>query len=287
MLAIFNKEFRGYFTTASGYIFMAVFLIISGLFFSLTNLLQSSSYFSSVLQSSTFVFLILVPIITMRSLAEETHQKTDQLLLTSPVSLPGIVLGKYFASVALFWLTLIVTGLYPLILRMFGSIDAWEILGNYIGFALLGASFIAIGIFISSLTENQVAAAVGTFGALLSIWLIDWIQQSLPTTRISGIIFAIILVLIISILVYFATLNIYAAIITALSGGVVMAIVYLINKTLYEGFTSRFLGWFSLLKRYEGFSMGMLDVSSIIYYITFSAAFVFLAIRMIDKRRWS
>lgn len=287
MLAIFNKEFRGYFTTASGYIFMAVFLIISGLFFSLTNLLQSSSYFSSVLQSSTFVFLILVPIITMRSLAEETHQKTDQLLLTSPVSLPGIVLGKYFASVALFWLTLIVTGLYPLILRMFGSIDAWEILGNYIGFALLGASFIAIGIFISSLTENQVAAAVGTFGALLSIWLIDWIQQSLPTTRISGIIFAVILVLIISILVYFATLNIYAAIITALSGGVVMAIVYLINKTLYEGFTSRFLGWFSLLKRYEGFSMGMLDVSSIIYYITFSAAFVFLAIRMIDKRRWS
>lgn len=287
MIAIFNREFKSYFTSVTGFIFMSVFLFISGLFFALTDLIPASGEYNSVLQSITFIFLFLVPILTMRSIAEETHQKTDQLLLTSPLTLPQIVLGKYFAAVALFFVTLLITCLYPLILSMFGSIQGWEIVGNYVGFALMGSAFIAVGLFISSLTESQVASAVGTFGALLFIWLIDWLQQGLPTSLTAGIVFAAIIVATISLIIYYTTRNVYAGIITALAGAIAIIIVYFSKKTLFEGFTARFLGWFSLLKRFDTFSMGILDVSSIVYFITFSAAFVFLTIRVIDKRRWS
>jgi hypothetical protein len=289
MLTIFNKEFKSYFTSATGYVFMTVFLLISGIFFALSNLLttQPTPYYNNVLSSITFVFLILVPILTMRTISEETHQKTDQLLLTVPISLSDIVLGKYFAAVALFLLTLLITGLYPFMLSLFGAIAFWEILGGYIGFALFGSALIAIGVFISSLTESLVAAAVGTFGALLFIWVIDWVQQGLPTTLLSGVIFAILLLAILCSIIYFSTKNIYICAGTLAAGGIAVAAVYLAKKELFEGFTSRFFGWFSLLSRYDKFSMGMLDVSSIVYYITFSAALVFLTIRVIDKRRWS
>lgn len=287
MIAVFNKEFRSYFTSATGYIFMAVFLLISGIFFALVNLLPASTYFNGVLANMVFVFLLLVPIITMRLLAEETHQKTDQLLYTSPLKLSQIILGKYFAAVALFLVTLLITCFYPLLMSMFGEIALWEIVGNYIGFALMGASFISVGLFISSLTESQVASAVGTFGALLVIYILEWLREGLPTTITSGVVFAILLALALGVIVYYTTRNFYAGGIVAVLGGIAIVVVYLTKKELFEGFTSKVLGWFSLLKRYDDFAMGLLDVSSLIYYITFSAAFVYLAIRMIDKRRWS
>lgn len=287
MRAILSREFKAYFNTASGFIFMAVFLFISGIFFALTNLFTGDGYYNPVLQSTSFIFLILVPMITMKTLAEEKHQKIDQLLLTSPVSLTEIVLGKYFAAVGLFLVTLLITCIYPIILGAFGAIAVWEIIGSYIGFALLGACFIAIGIFVSSLTENQVTSAVATFGALLLIWMIDWMQQSLPTTQTAGIVFAVLIIIIISIIAHYAAKNIYFSAAVLVLGGIAMAAVYLMNKTLYEGFTAKFLGWFSLTTRFQNFTMGILDVSTIIYYVTFSAVFLFLTIRVLDKRRWS
>lgn len=289
MRAIFNRELKSYFTSATGYIFMAVFLIISGIFFVLSDILveQPTTYYSPVLSNITFVFLILVPIITMRTLSEESHQKTDQLLFTSPVSLAEIILGKYLAAVVLFIITLLITCLFPLILSIFGSVSVWEIIGGYVGFALFGCSLIAIGIFISSLTESQIASAIGTFGALLFIWVIDWIQQGLPSTMSSGIVFAALLAVLLAVVIYYSTKNIYITSGVSILEVASIVIIYFVNKTLYEGFISKFLGWFSLPQRYDEFSMGMLNVSSIVYYISFSAAFIFLTIRMIEKRRWS
>lgn len=287
MRAIFNKEFRSYFITPTGYIFMVVFLLISGLFFALTNLLSGSPYYGDVLQSTMFIFLILVPILTMRTLAEETHQKTDQLLYTSPIKLSKIVVGKYFAAVALFGITLLITCLFPLLLSMYSNISVWEIVGNYIGFALMGAAFISVGLFISSLTESQVASAVGTLGALLVLYILDWLRQALPTDQTSGMIFAGIIAVLLGVIVYQTTKNMYAGGLMALLGVIAIVVVYFVKKELFEGFTAIVLGWFSLLNRYDNFSLGLLDVSSIIYYISFSAAFVYLTIRIIDKRRWS
>jgi ABC-2 type transport system permease protein len=287
MLAILSKELRSYFYSATGYVFMGIFLLISGLFFANYNLIPASPQYGNVLSSSIFVFLMLVPVITMKLLAEERNQKTDQLLITSPLSVTEIVVGKYLASVALFFITLCITFLYPAILAHYGTITIGEIMASYIGFALMGASFISIGIFISSLTENQVIAAVATLGLLIFVWIADMVQQGLPSGKNAGIIFAAILVLGVALVIYFVTRNVFMAGLEVIIGAVIITIILIKKSVLFEGFVPRFFGWFSLIKRYDSFSMGILDVSAIVYYITFSIAFVYFAICMIEKRRWS
>jgi ABC-2 type transport system permease protein len=287
MPAVYKKEFKSYFNSPVGYVFMAVFLIISGIFFALTDIFQGSGYFSPVLDNITFLFLILVPVLTMRILSEERNQKTDQLLLTSPLKLHEIVIGKYLAAVSIFLITLSITIIYPVILSFFGSISVMEIIGYYIGFSLMGSSFIALGVFISSLTDNQITAAMGTFGALLFIWFLDWMQQNMPTSAMLGLVFLIILIIAAALIIYNAAKNIYLSEIIGIIGTAAAIITYFIKKTLFEGLITKILAWISLLKRYDDFTLGLLDLSSIVFYITFSAAFVFLTVRMLDRRRWN
>jgi ABC-2 type transport system permease protein len=287
MLAVFSKEFKAYFNSATGYVFMGVFLLICGIFFANYNLVPASPLYSNVLSSMTFIFLILVPVITMRLLAEEKHNKTDQLLLTSPLSIGEIVVGKYLASVALFFLTLMITFLFPFILSWYGSIPAGEIAAVYIGFALLGAAFISVGIFVSSLTENQVVSAVASFGVLLFIWIIDWIQLGFPVSSNAGLIFAGIILASIVMIFYMSTKNIIISAFGLLIGAIAVLVIFLKKPVLFEGFIPKFFGWFSLLSRFNNFGMGIVDLSSIVYYVTFTAAFIYLTVRIIEKRRWS
>ena len=282
MLTIFNKELRSYFHSAVGYIFMVVFLLISGLFFTLYNLVPGSGYYNDVIFNMTFVFLFLVPILTMKMISNETREKTDQLLLTSPLRIWEIVIGKFLAAVALFVITVAITFIYPIILGKFGEIAVGETIGGYLGFILMGACFIAVGLFISSLTDNLVTAGVGTFGALFFIWIIDWVKSGLPTSIISGI-----LVLIICLLIFSSMKNIYLSMGIGIIGAISVIAVYLINKSLFEGFIVKFFGWFSLLQRFEPFNIGMLSVSSMVYYVTFSSALLYLTVCMLDKRRWN
>lgn len=288
MIAVYKRELRAYFTSSIGYIFMGFFLLLSGFFFAMTNLFPSNPNYTAVLGSITFIFLIVVPILTMRLMPDDKRQRTDQLLLTSPLSLAGIVLGKYFAAVTVFLMTLLVTVLYPIILSFFGNIAVWEIMGGYIGFMLLGSAFIAIGLFVSSLTENQVVAAVITFSALLFMWIIDWISQGLPTDITSGLIFAAILALGAGVFVYFNTRNIYIGVATSLLGGGAIGLTYFLgNKFFFEGFIVRIFDWFSLIKRYDEFQLGVLSLGPIVYYLSFIAAFVYLTMRVLEKKRWS
>ncbi len=287
MIAILKKEFRSYFSSPTGFVFMGFFLLLTGFFFVMTNVLQANPDYNSVLGSITFIFLIVVPVLTMRLISEETKQKTDQLLLTSPLSLTKMVLGKYFAAVGVFLLTLLVTALYPVLLSLFGSVAVWEILGGYIGFFLLGSSFIAVGLFVSSLTDNQVVAAIVTFVSLLVMWLIDWIQQGIPADRISGIVFAGLLALGAGVFVYFTTRTIFVSIGVFVIGAGIVTGLYFLNPNVFDGLIIRVLDWFSLLERYSDFAMGVLRVSPIVYYITFCTIFIFLTIRVIEKRRWS
>lgn len=288
MLAVYKRELRAYFTSSTGFIFMGFFLLLSGFFYSMTNIFGASPDYNSVLGNITFIFLIVVPILTMRLMPDDKRQRTDQLLYTSPLSISGIVLGKYLAAVTVFFLTLLVTCLYPVIMSFFGDIAVWEIVGGYIGFLLLGSSFISIGLFVSSLTDNQVIAAVVTFSSLLFVWLIDWIAQGLPTDKVSGIVFASILALAAGAFVYYNTKNIYVGVATTLVGAaVIVATYFLADRYFFDGFIVRVFEWFSLLKRYEEFQMGVLSLAPIVYYITFSAAFNFMTIRVIEKRRWS
>ncbi|NNU76862.1 ABC transporter permease [Clostridium estertheticum] len=287
MLAVFLKELRSYFTSAIGYIFIGTFLLITGIFFTMYNLLAASPTYNNTLQSLITIFLFIIPILTMKIISEETKTKTDQLLFTSPLKIRDIILGKYFAAVAIFTISLLITVLYPLILSMFGTVSPSEIFTGYIGMFLLGATLISIGLFVSSLTENQVTSAVISFGVLLFIFLIDSIEQALPITRISSIIFVLVMVGIFAFGVYFSTKNIYAASGTAVAGIIITIGIYLSKKELFDGMIQKVFQWFSLIKRYDLFSQGILSLNSVVYYLSFIVAFVFLTIRMVDKRRWS
>jgi len=287
MLAIFLKEFRSYFTSAIGYIFMATFLLITGIFFVMYNLVSASPAYNSTLQSLIIIFLFIIPILTMKIISEETKTKTDQLLFTSPLKITDIIVGKYLAAVSIFTISLLITVLYPMILSMFGTVSVSEVFTGYIGMFLLGATLISIGLFVSSLTENQVTSAVVSFGVLLFIFLLDNIQQALPSTRTSSVIFVLIIIVIFAVFVYFSTKNIYATAITVIVGLIITLSIYLVKKEAFDGLLQKVFEWFSLIKRYNLFSQGILSLNSVVYYLSFIVAFVFLTIRIVDKRRWS
>ena len=234
MIAIFKRELKSYFYSPIGYIFIGFFLLISGYFFATSNLFRMVSDIKLVFGNLSIVFLFLVPILTMRLLSDERRTKTDQLLLTSPVSLIDIVVGKYLAALAVYFISLLATGVYSIILFIYSKPALGEVLGVYVGFFLLGSAFIAIGLFVSSLTESQVTSAVASFGILLLLWVIDWI------------------------------------------------VPYIQNQ-----FISKVIKWFSVLDRFQDFAMGILNLTHIVYYISFAVAFIFLTIRIMEKRRWS
>ncbi|MEZ0537002.1 ABC transporter permease [Caldicellulosiruptoraceae bacterium PP1] len=287
MLAVLKKELKLYFSTTTGYIFMGFFLLLSGFFFAVSNVLSASPQYSSTLGSITFIFLIAVPILTMRLITEEAKQKTDQLLLTSPLTLSGIVVGKFLAAVIVFFITLLITCLFPILLSFYGTIALWETVGAYVGFFFLGCSFIAVGLFISSLTENQFVAAVSTFSALLLVWVMDWVKSVLPTDKLAGFIFVLAIVVGIAVWLFFTIRNIFVSVGLGLIGIAVSVFAYFKYSSFYERIIVRFIDWFSLIKRYQEFSIGIFNLSSVVYYLTFCFAFIFLTIRVLEKRRWS
>lgn len=174
MKAIFMRELRAYFHTPIGYVFIGMFLLVSGYFFAISNLLPKSPELGTVLSNMMMMFIFLIPVLTMRLLSEERNSRTDQLLMTAPISVRDIVLGKFFAAAALYAITLLATLIYLFVIGVHGQPAYAKIFCNYLGFLLLGCSFISVGLFISSLTQNQSSAAIATFAAVLFLYVLDW-----------------------------------------------------------------------------------------------------------------
>ena len=173
MSAIFRRELGAFFTSGIAYVFLAVFYLLAGVFFYMYTLSPSTTDMSGMFSMLFAVIIFLIPILTMKSFSEEKKQKTEQGLLTAPVGLGGIVLGKYFATILMYIFGVSIVLIYALIISYFGSVDWGILFSNYLALILLGAAFIAIGMFISSLTENQVVAAVGGICSLLFLCLVD------------------------------------------------------------------------------------------------------------------
>ena len=171
MLAVFKRDLRSYFTSPLGYVFIAVFLIIANLFFYMYNILSQSSDMTNLFANLLFILSFLLPILTMRLFSEELRQKTDQLLLTAPVSIGKVVVGKYLACLAVFVIALLLTLTWPLVVTMYGHPALYTIVGNYAALFFAVAAFIAIGLFISALTESQLIAAVITFAVYLGLYI--------------------------------------------------------------------------------------------------------------------
>ena len=286
MLAIFKKELRSYFTSMIGYLFIGFFLAIVGVYFMAYNLQGGYANFEYVLNSMVFVFVILVPILTMRLLAEEKKQKTDQLLFTSPLSVNKIVVGKYLAVFAVFVSAMVITMFYPLILSKYGTVSFKLAYTGILGFILVGAAYLAIGLFLSALFESQAIAAVVTFVVLLITFIMQGIVGLLPTSNKAAWIIFSVIALLITVVIYFMINNVTVAI----SLGVVLeaacAIIYFTKPSLYDGLVVKVFDWFSVVDRFDNFMNGILDLTGIVYYISITVIFIFLTIQSLNKRRW-
>lgn len=288
MIHLLNKELKTYFYSGTGFIFMAIFLLLFGVYFTYLNILPiPNNNFIATLNNMLLIFILLVPILTMRSLADEMKTKTDQLLFTSPQSLPSIVVGKFFAAQLILLITLFITIGYAFILSLFGAISVAKIISAYIGFFFMGSSFIAMGIFISSTTKSVVSAGVISLGLFLFTWLLGVILPNLPVSSQSSLIFLIVTILLIGLLIYITLKNIFIPLIIAIGGLAIVVAFYLINSQLYVGLIPQILRWLALSVHFNDFNLGILNGHHLIYYLSITIVFIFLTVRVLEKKRWS
>lgn len=287
MLAVYKKELRGYLTSMVGYVFIAFVLLILGIYFTAYNLQYASPDFGATLSSVTFLFLVITPILTMRILAEEKKNRTDQLLLTAPISVWKVILGKYLSMVTIYAIPVVISAFYPLIMGRYGVISYPMAYVAVIGFFFLGCAQIAVGLFLSSVTESQVIAAVLTFGILFCSYMMDGIESFFSDTAISSMVAFLIIAVVVGIVVYQLTKNI---IFSSCVGGVLVigiAAVYFIKPTVFTGLIQKFLNLFAIANHFDNFVGGIFDVTGIIYMVSVVCIFVFLTVQCIQKHRWS
>ena len=202
MTAVYKRELRSYLTSMVGYLFIFFILLLTGIYFSAYQLGAAYPKFEYTLSALTFVFLISVPILTMRVLAEERKQKTDQLLLTAPVSVGQIVFGKYLALVTIFAIPMLIMCFYPLLMSKFGTVSFAGAYTGILGFFLLGCANLALGVFVSSLTESQVIAAVLTFVFLFAFYMMNGISSFFSEGALSTCITFGLLILAAALIIY-------------------------------------------------------------------------------------
>ena len=234
MRAITRKELRAYFSSPIGYVCVSVLLALYGYYFYQVLMLRSSSYIASVYSTMFIWSMMIIPIITMRCFSEEMRNKTDQALLTAPVGVTSIVAGKVLAAFLVFAIAM-VGSLIPVVIIGFFSSPSWALIfGNFFGSLLYGAAMIAVGVFISSLTQSQIVAAIGTFGISIILLVIDQLTSVISNTTVT-----------------------------------------------------KLIGWISFNTRYQPFTKGIFDVSSIVFFLSVIAVFIFLTARKLESRRWS
>lgn len=288
MRAIYKRELDSYFHSMIGYVFIAFFLAFTGVYFMAYNLNYGYPIFSYVLSSLVFILLIAIPVLTMKSFSEDRKSRTDQLLLTAPVSLGQIVMGKYLAMVTVYLIPSLVFCLYPLVIKM--QVNAY-LLTDYCGilmFFLMGCVFISIGMFLSSLTESQIIAAISSFGMLLVLYLWDGILGFLPSSALLNLIILLVLLSLVSVLVWHITGNLVIAGVLELFFLAAGIIVYAVDSSLYENLLPDVLGKLDLTAPLtDVVASSLLDTGSIILYLSVIGLFIFLTMQSIQKRRWS
>ena len=287
MKAVFKHELRQYFDSMTAYVFGAFLLLFIGIGSMLYNLQSAVSNFEFVLNFASIVFVVIVPVLTMRTLSEERKQKTDQLLYALPISTTQVILGKYAALLLVFLIPLCFVALYPLLFSQFGEVYLPTAYGSLFAFFLLGAALIAVGVFLSSLTDNQGLAAGLGIGAILlnyySVSLSEYVSSTAVGSLIAFAVLTVCLVLIIRALTRNDVL--------AISVGLVLLIglvgVYLLDRTALEGLLPSLMKTLSLFSRFTVFVNGVFDMTGVVYYLSVIVFFLFLAVQSMEKRRYN
>ncbi len=288
MLAIYKRELKSYFQSMIGPVFVAFLIAFTGIYFMAYNMTAGYPYFSYTLSGSLMVFIVGIPLITMRSFSEERKNKTDQMLLTAPVSLWKVVFGKYFAMMTVIAVPNIIFCIFPLIIKSQGTAYLTVDYLSILVFFLLGCAYAAIGMFLSALTESQIIAFISTFGILLVLYLWDGILSMLPSSSVSGLVGVLILLTVATFYIWRMTDNVI------LSGGIELVgliagiVVYVVKSEVYENLLSNLLGKLAIANVFTGItSNNIVDITGIALYLSLIAVFVFLTVQAIQKRRWS
>ena len=287
MKAVYKKEAKGYLTSMIGYVFIFFILLVYGIYFSYVNIDNAYPEIGYTLQYVLFIMLIGVPILTMRVIAEERRQKTDQLLLTSPLKIHQMIIGKYLALESVFLIPLAVICICPVILSRFGTVSMPMAYTAILGFFLLGSSQIAVGVFASSLTENQIIAAVICFVILFFTNVVEGISGFFSQTAFAS--FLVMLLIVLALCFWIQTLiknSLVTAVIAVLSEGAVI-ILYLVRSSLFRGLVQEILGIFDLTGHMDNFVNGILDLNGILYYLSVIGICLFLTVQSVQKRRWN
>ena len=287
MLAVYKKELRSYLTSMIGYVFIAFILLILGIYFIAYNLQYASPDFGAMLSAVTFLFLVITPVLTMRILSEEKKNKTDQLLLTSPVPVWKIILGKYLSMITIYLIPIVIAGCYPFIMGRYGTVSYTATYTAVFGFFLLGCAQIAVGLFLSSVTESQIIAAVITFGALFCSYVMDGISTFFSSTSTASFVAFLVISVLIALMVYQMTKDMILSSVLGIILIAVNIVLYIVKSSFYEGLIQKLLDLLAIANQFDNFVGGILDVSGLLYMLSVICIFVFLTIQSIQKRRWS
>ncbi len=288
MLAIYKRELKAYFQSMVGCVFVAFLVAFTGIYFTAYNLNAGYPYFSYTLSGSLIVFIVGIPLVSMRSFAEERRNKTDQMLLTAPVSLTKVVLGKYFAMVTVVAIPNLIFCLFPLIIKMNGTAYLKVDYISIAVFFLLGCVYVAIGMFMSALTESQIIAFISTFGVLLALYLWNGIIGFLPSSAVACMIGLILILSLIVLYIYHMTENWMLGAVLEVIAVAGCAIAYIVKSSLFENLLSKLLGKLALADVFTDITNShIVDITGIMLYLSVIIVFVFLTIQAIQKRRWS
>lgn len=287
MKAVIKKELRLYFGTMYGYVFIGILLLLTGIISTLTNLLNGYSAFEYSLYNISYIFLLIVPILTMNILSDEKRTRTDQLLYSLPLSATDIILGKFIATAAVFAVPTVIICIYPLIFSLYGSVNFLSAYCAILGFYIMGCALLAFGLFISSITESPVIAAVISFFSLLVMYLLGSIASNIPGDALTSVICFAVLAAAIALILYATTKNETVSTILFVILVAVDIAVYSFGGAIMEGTFPKLLNALCVYERYGSFVTGMLDLTAVVYYISFAFVFLFFAIQNFEKRRWN
>lgn len=288
MNAVFIKEIKSYYTSITGYITTAIMMLVSGIYIYAVNVEGGSGDFSSTFVNMAFIyFIVLISIITMKMFAEEKKQKTDQLLYSLPIKTSGVVIGKFLSCCAVTAVPVVLMGLYPLIFSAYGNVNFLSAYSALFGFFMLGASLISIGMFFSSLTESQVVSAIITLVFILLGELLPSLSEYISSNAIAGAAVFMAMGLFVGFIVYFLTKNTVIGLSTAVVIDLAIAVIYIVKKEWLEGLLPSIAEKLSLFSRFNDFSSGVFDLTSIFFFISVTCVFLFLTVQSVEKKRWS
>ncbi len=287
MIAVCKHELSSHFHSLTAYIFSAFLLAFVGIGAMLYNIQSAVANFEYVLSFVCLGFVVIIPILTMKAVAEERRQKTDQLLYSLPITASQIMIGKYLALLVVYLVPLVVISFYPLIFARFGEVYLLTSYGSMFAFFMMGAAFIAIGMFISSLTDNLgFAAGIAILVILLNYYSVT-LAEYVSSTAIGSAAALIVAAVILGFVIRYLTRNDKLAVGTGAILSIAVAGLYVMDSAAFEGLLPDIMKKLSLFERFYKFVNGVFDLTGIVYYVTVTVFFLFLSVQSLEKRRYN